>query len=204
MMKIENYKNIADEYLKWIGKNFEYLRNKFRKFCIEKSYEFDEDIFSDTYMKVYETICRNGLEDNTERGFDNYTFKSFKQNLQREKQYARNEKRDRNFTSDEVDLLYEKYINQTENQSLQKLRNDLYIDFATLYIMSKVEEHFDEEHFYLFRIKTLGNLTYKQLQQKTKIKSARQKVIDVKNFLKNNVTKEEINDAFQLMYGDLL
>ncbi|MBP5421128.1 MAG: hypothetical protein J6Y78_01670 [Paludibacteraceae bacterium] len=204
MMKIENYKNIADEYLKWIGKNFEYLRNKFRKFCTEKSYEFDEDIFSDTYMKVYETICRNGLEDNTERGFDNYTFKSFKQNLQREKQYARNEKRDRNFTSDEVDLLYEKYINQTENQSLQKLRNDLYIDFATLYIMSKVEEHFDEEHFYLFRIKTLGNLTYKQLQQKTKIKSARQKVIDVKNFLKNNVTKEEINDAFQLMYGDLL
>ena len=70
--------------------------------------------------------------------------------------------------------------------------------------MSKVEDNFDQEHFYLFRIKTLGNLTYKQLQQKTNIKGARQKVIDVKNFLKNNVTKEEINDAFQQMYSDLL
>lgn len=197
-------KKIADEYLKWIGKNFEYLRNKFRKFCTEKSYEFDEDIFSDTYMKVYETICRNGLEDNTEKGFDNYTFKSFKQNLQREKQYARNEKRDLNYTSAQVEMMYEDYVNQTENASSTKVKKDLYVDFATLYIMSKVEDNFDSEHFYLFRLKTLCGYTYKQLQNKTRIKSARQKVIDVRNYLKENIKEEDVKDTFFKIYGDLL
>lgn len=192
-------------FINYINDHYDLLKNKYKKFCNEKQYAFDEDVFSDTIIKCYDAIEKKGsLDDKTPYGIESYFFKSFKQNLQREKQYARNEKRDRNFTSDEVESLYEDYVNQTEKSSHTKLKNDLYVDFATLYLMSKVEEHFDEEHFYLFRIKNLCNLTYKQLQAKTNIKGARQKVIDVKNFLKNNVTKEEINDAFQQLYGDLL
>lgn len=192
-------------FINYINDHYDLLKNKYKKFCNEKQYTFDEDVFSDTIIKCYDAIEKKGsLDDKTPYGIESYFFKSFKQNLQREKQYARNEKRDCNFTSDEVESLYEDYVNQTEKSSHTKLKNDLYVDFATLYLMSKVEEHFDEEHFYLFRIKNLCNLTYKQLQAKTNIKGARQKVIDVKNFLKNNVTKEEINDAFQQLYGDLL
>lgn len=192
-------------FINYISEHYDLLKNRYKKFCSEKQYTFDEDVYQSTIIKCYDAIDKKGnLEDTTPYGIESYFFRSFKQNLQREKQYARNEKRDCNYTSDEVESLYEDYVNQTEKSSNQKLKNDLYVDFATLYLMSKVEDNFDPEHFYLFRIKTLGNLTYKQLQQKTNIKGARQKVIDVKNFLKNNVTKEEINDAFQQLYGDLL
>ncbi len=194
-----------DLFINYISEHYDLLKNRYKKFCSEKQYTFDEDVYQSTIIKCYDAIEKKGsLDDKTPYGIESYFFRSFKQNLQREKQYARNEKRDCNFTSDEVESLYEDYVNQTEKSSNQKLKNDLYVDFATLYLMSKVEDNFDQEHFYLFRIKTLGNLTYKQLQQKTNIKGARQKVIDVKNFLKNNVTKEEINDAFQQLYGDLL
>lgn len=47
-------------------------------------------------------------------------------------------------------------------------------------------------------------MTYKQLTDKTGIKGVRQKILDVKQWLKDNLTKEEINKAFQLAYGDLL
>ena len=67
-----------------------------------------------------------------------------------------------------------------------------------------VEENFDGEYFYLFKLKQLCGYTYKQLTQKTNIKGARQKVLDVKAWLKNNLTKDEINKAFINIYGDLL
>ena len=134
----------------------------------------------------------------------NYTFKSFKQNLQREKQYCRVAKRDYNVTSDEVNQLYEDKYNKDNDSSLIKLKNDLYIDFATLYIMQRVEQEFDGEHFLLFRLKTLCNLTYKQLQDKTRLRGVRQKFLTVKNWVKSNVSKQEVNDAFYQMYGDLL
>jgi hypothetical protein len=47
-------------------------------------------------------------------------------------------------------------------------------------------------------------MTYKKLAEKTKMKGVRQKVVEVKNWLKENLTKDEINNAFYLMYGDLL
>ena len=77
-------------------------------------------------------------------------------------------------------------------------------DFSILYIMTLVEDNFDQEHFYLFKLKTLGNLTYKQLQEKTKIKASRQKVINVNNWLKENVTKDDVKSAFTVMYGNLM
>ena len=192
-------------FINYINDHYELLKNKYKKFCDEKDYTFDEDVFSDTIIKCYDAIEKKGkLDDTTPYGIESYFFKSFKINLQREKQYARNEKRDLNYTSAQVEMMYEDYVNQTEKSSHTKLKNDLYVDFATLYIMTKVEDNFDSEHFYLFRLKTLCGYTYKQLQQKTNIKSARQKVIDVKNWVKENVSKDEVNDAFQLMYSDLL
>ncbi len=197
-------KEIADKYLIWFSKKYDYLKNKYRRFCSEKHYDWDDDIFSDTYVKIYDAIERNGLSDYSDAGFDNYTFKSFKQNLQREKQYCRVAKRDYNVTTDEVNQLYEDKYNRDNDSSLIKLKNDLYIDFATLYIMQRVEQEFDGEHFLLFRLKTLCNLTYRQLQDKTRLRGVRQKFLTVKNWVKTNVTRQEVNDAFYQMYGDLL
>lgn len=195
----------SEIFLNHLNDNYETLKAKYRNFCREKNYEWDEDVFSDTIIKCHEAISKKGsLMDNSPQGIENYFFKSFKINLQRESQYSRNANRDFNLSTDEVNALYETYYNDSNDSPMVKVRNDLYVDFATLYIMQKVEEHFDDEHFYLFKLKTLCNLTYRQLAQKTMRKSVRQKFLTVKNWVRENVTKEEIQKAFHLMYRELL
>ena len=194
-----------DKFMRYINDHYNHLKYKYINFCREKGYQWDEDIFQDTILKCHDAIEKKGkLNDTTDYGIESYFFISFKLNLKREGQYARNQKRDRNIDSDSINELYEDYYNKNNSSSAQKVYKDLFQDFSVLYIMTVVEDNFDQEHFYLFRLKTLGNLTYKQLQDKTKIKASRQKVINVKNFLKENVKKEDIKSAFNAMYGDLL
>lgn len=194
-----------DLFLNYISEHYNELKYKYLNFCREHNYQWDEDIFSDTILKCYEAIRKKGkLNDTTPQGIENYFFIAFKLNLKREGQYARNQKRDRNITSDEINDAYENWYNDNHISAMEKIKSDLFKDFSILYIMMVVEANFDQEHFYLFRIKTLGNLTYKQLQEKTKIKASRQKVIDVKNWLKENVTKNDIKREFTQIYGNLI
>ena len=194
-----------DKFMHYINDHYNHLKYKYINFCREKGYQWDEDIFQDTILKCHDAINKKGkLEDTTDQGIQNYFFISFKLNLKREGQYARNQKRDRNVDSDSINDLYEDYYNKNNSSSAQKVYKDLFQDFSILYIMTIVEDNFSPEEFYLFRIKTLGNMTYKELQEKTHIKASRQKVINVKNFLKENVKKEDIKSAFNAMYGDLL
>lgn len=193
-----------ETFLLHINDNYERLRGRYMKFCHEKQYQWDEDIFSDTIVKCYDTIKRKGrLDDNTPDGIENYFFKSFKINLQREKQYSRNAKRDLNLT-DSLESIYEDYYNNTNITPTEKIRNDSWKDFATLYIMMAVEQQFDYEHFHLFQLKMLCNLTYRELAQKTNSKGVRNKVLAVKQWVKDNISKEQIKRAFDEQYGKML
>lgn len=191
-------------FIRHINDNYERLQGRYMKFCHEKHYGWDEDIFSDTIIKCYDTIKRKGrLDDNTPEGIENYFFKSFKINLQREKQYSRNAKRDFNLT-DTIEELYEDYYNSTNMTSDEKVKNDLWKDFATLYIMMAVEQQFDYEFFHLFQLKMLCNLTYRELAEKTNSKGVRNKVLAVKQWVKDNITKEEIKKAFDEQYNHFM
>lgn len=192
-------------FINYISDHYNQLYYKYRQFCKEKYYEWSEDIFQDTIVNCYSAITKKGkLQDTTNQGIENYFFKSFKMNIMREKQYARNQKRDLNVEADDVDVMYEEWTNNNKEDARTKIVSDMWKDFSCLYIMMLVEEQFDDEHFYLFRLKHLCNMTYKQLTDKTGIKGVRQKILDVKQWLKQHLTKEEINKAFQLAYGDLL
>lgn len=193
-------------FINYINDHYQTLKNKYRRFCIEKQYDWDEDIFSDTILSCYTAIEKKGsLNDKTSQGIENYFFRSFKQNLQREKQYCRVSKRDMNYNSDNINDVYEEWYNENNSPAKTKLLNDLWKDFATLYILTKVEDNFDAEHFRLFRLKYLvPSMTYKKLQEKTQAKKCRQKVVDVKNWIRDNVSKQEIKKVFTLMYGDLI
>lgn len=192
-------------FINYISDHYNQLYYKYRQFCKEKDYQWDEDIFQDTIVNCYSAITKKGkLQDTTSQGIENYFFKSFKMNLMREKQYARNQKRDLNVEADDVDVMYEEWTNNNKEDSRTKIVSDMWKDFSCLYIMMLVEDNWDDEHFYLFRLKHLCGMTYKQLTDKTGIKGVRQKILDVKQWLKDNLTKEEINKAFQLAYGDLL
>lgn len=188
-------------FINYINNHYQELYNRFQAFCNNKNYKFDEDIFQDTIVKCYNLINRKGLEDISDKGIENYFFMSFKQNLQRESQYARNQKRDDNVVN--ITGAYSEYLNSLLTQK-EKLKSDLYKDFATLYLLSAAEEHFDYEHFNLFRQKTFDKtMTYQKLQEKTGLKGVRQKVVDVKNWLKNNVSQSEVKREFEAIYGDL-
>lgn len=196
------FKQQADKFLKWINDNYKFQKDKLQAFCNDKKYEFDEDIFSDTYLKIYDKILKYGIKDDSDKGFDNYMFISFKINTIRDRQYARNQKRDGNVIN--LSGAYENYKN-TELTEQEKLKSDLYKDFATLYLLHKAEQQFDQESFYLFKLKVFEKgLTYKQLQEKTGIKGCRQKVVNVKNWLKENVRQQEVKEEFDNIYGDIL
>lgn len=194
--------NDATLFINYINDHYQEIYNSFLAFCNNKNYKFDADIFQDTILKCYKLIEKQGyLKDTSEKGMKNYFFMAFKQNLQRETQYARVQKRDGNVVN--INAVNERYQSSKLTQA-EKLKSDLRKDFFTLYLLSKAEEHFDGEHFYLFRMKTFTNMTYAKLSEKTGIKGARQKVVDVKNWLKQNVSKEEIEKAFEETYGDII
>lgn len=193
-------------FINYINDHYNQLKFKYRRFCTEKQYDWDEDIFSDTILSCYTAIEKKGkLNDITPQGIENYFFRSFKQNLQREKQYCRVSKRDLNYHSDNINEVYEEWYNENNSPARVKLLNDLWKDFLILFIMTKVEDNFDSEHFLLFRLKYLiPQMTYKKLQEKTQAKKCRQKVVNVKNWVKDNVSKDEAKKIFTLMYGDLI
>ena len=189
-------------FINHISNNYDVLKAKYKAFCWEKDYQWNEDIFSDTILSCYNAIEKKGkLNDTTNQGIENYFFRSFKQNIQREKQYCRVAKRDANISDDNIFQLYDEYYNKEHTPEQIKLLSDLWKDFATLYILMKVEDNFDGEHFLLFRLKYLvPHMTYKKLAITTNVQKCRQKVIDVKNWVRENISKEEIKDAFQRVY----
>lgn len=203
---MEDNQILAERYINYINDNYVYLKNKMRKFCNEKDYEWNEDIWSDTYLKVYEKILRDGLKDPSEQGFQDYTFISFKLNTKREKMYKRNSARDMNVSDDDISELYEQYSNEHKNTEGEKVRSDLWKDFASVYLVQKAEQHFDEDTMRLFKVKTFTrNMTYKKLQKKfPEQKKVRDRVVEVKNWLKENVSREEVINEFYKKYDELL
>ena len=195
--------NDAKRFINYINDHYQELYNRFQAFCNDKNYTFDPDIFQDTILKCYQLIDKQGyMKDTTDKGIENYFFMSFKQNLQRESQYARNMKRDNNIVN--LQGANEVYLNSLLTEQ-EKLKSDLYKDFATLYLLKQVEDNFDTEHFYLFRLKVFDKtMTYRKLSEKTGIKGCRQKVVDCKNWLKQNVKQEDIRKEFDAIYGEIL
>lgn len=192
-------------FLNYINDHYTQLKNKYFKFCQEKQYTWDEDIFSDTIIKCYESIVKRGIKDKSPQGIENYFFMAFKNNIMNERRYSRIKKRDNNITSDNINELYENWYNSNFSDARVKIINDLFKDFSILYIMSQVEDNFDNEHFYLFRVKTLvPDMTFKKLADTTKVKASRRKCIEVMRWVKENIKKEDIRKLFYLMYGDII
>lgn len=196
----------CDTFINYINDHYDALKWKYFNFCKEKHLEFDPDIFQDTILKCYDTIKKKGkMNDTSNHGIESYFFLAFRNNTRLEKVYSRNKKRDRNINSDNINDLYELYYNDNNITPKQKLVKDLFCDFACLYIMLQVEQNFDSEHFYLFKLKALTKgMTFKKLQETTNIKSSRKKVLDVFHWIKENITKEDIRKVFNEVYVDLI
>lgn len=193
-----DYTDKAKEFLNVVAKNYDILKKTWAKHQAKKQREFDEDVFQDTILSIYDLIQRNGIQDDTEQGYLNYFFKSFNINIVREKQYARESKRDK--TLDVFDYL-KPIIDDSDTEEIKK--QEAYKQFLSYHTLKIAQEHFDAETFGCFRIYYLNKgMTYEKLKNLTKVKDCKKKVLTVREWLKENISKEELNKEFNEWYNN--
>lgn len=196
----------TEKFLLHIGKNYESIKTKLKMLCARNKQKFSEDSYHDVVIKCVNAIKKKGkLNDDSAYGIESYLIRSYFNHETDLKRVANYAKRDNNYTDENLGELHEEWSQHNQSPATEKIKQDLYKDFATLYILFKAEQQFDSEHFYLFRLKELcPGMTYKKLREKTKIAGVRQKVITVRTWLQKNLTKDEVNKAFYSIYSDLL
>ena len=187
----------AANFLQFANDNYNDFKKKWRKYLIDRQIEFDDDVFSDTILKVYDYIKKHGINDTTDSGMANYWFRSFNTNIKREKQYSRNINRDCNINA------YESLDKETNGDyELQlKIRRQVFDDWSIVYILRLVENNFDQISFHCFRLYfVLDKMTYHKLREITKVKDAKKRVVTIKNWLKYKLTKKQLEKEFSAYY----
>lgn len=187
----------AKRFLKFANEHYDDYKKKWAKYLYDKQVDFDEDVFSDTILKVYDYIEKNGINDTTDSGLANYWFKSFNTNIKREKQYSRNVNRDKNIDATEE---LSKEMNGEDELKL-KIRRHVYEDWSIFYILRLVEDNFDSISFHCFRLYyILDKMTYSKLREITKVPDSKKRVVTIKNWLKDNLTKQKMEKEFSKYY----
>lgn len=190
-----------DVYFTCLNKNYNNLKQVCKDVCKRNKEEYSEDTLNDTVIQIHKIIQKKGqLDDMSDNGIMRYFVRSYVNNLRCEKRYAYVKKRDFNLTQEEFNDRYE----QSQSSRMEKIVKDLLEDFSVLYIMKLVEINFDQEHFYLYKLKMLCGKTYKQIHDETKIKKSRDKIIEVNKWVKHNLTRDIIRQEFLSIYGDLI
>lgn len=202
-MEMEDKETLIDKseqssrFLKFANDHYEDYKKKWRKYLYDRQIEFDEDVFSETVLKVYDYINTNGIKDDSESGMANYWFKAFNINIKREKQYSRNLNRDKNI--DATEELDKEFNGDDELQ--MKIRRQVFDDWAVFYILRLVEDNFDSISFHCFRLYyVLDKMTYQRLREITKVKDSKKRVVTIKNWLKEKITKKDLEKEFINFY----
>ena len=200
---MENKETLIDKseqssrFLKFANDHYEDYKKKWAKYLYDRQVDFDEDVFSETVLKVYDYINTNGIKDDSDSGLANYWFKSFNTNIKREKQYSRNVNRDKNIDATE-ELTKE---TNGDNELQLKIRRHVFEDWSIVYILRLVEDNFDSISFHCFRLYyILDKMTYSKLREITKVPDSKKRVVTIKNWLKDNLTKQKMEKEFSKYY----
>ena len=200
---MENKETLIDKseqssrFLKFANDHYEDYKKKWAKYLYDRQVDFDEDVFSETVLKVYDYINTNGIKDDSDSGLANYWFKSFNTNIKREKQYSRNVNRDKNIDATEE---LSKEMNGEDELKL-KIRRHVYEDWSIVYILRLVEDNFDSSSFHCCRLYyILDKMTYSKLRDITKVPDSKKRVVTIKNWLKDNLTKQQMEKEFSKYY----
>ena len=188
--KEPQYKDVADKWIQYIGTIYEEYRKKYFKMANDLNYKVSEDMLNDTILSCYNSIARNNLSDTTEQGMRNYLFRAFKVNLNAVSNYDK-----RKDVVDDLSALAEQYEHQGE-ATYNKIKKQLFDDYSLIYIFEMVENNFDTITFHCFRLKTMVPCTYQRLREITKVKDCKKRVIKVNKWLRENMTRQDIYNAF--------
>lgn len=185
----------ADLFMETIGKNYETLKVGCRANQLKANKPWSEDAFQDTVVLCYETIQRRGIRDKSDQGIRNYFFNAFRMNVLHEAVLPYNSRK-----VDDEDLV-NNYDPLDERDCEQKFKEQLFNDFAVVRILELAEANCDPLSFYCYRLKFLmDKMPYQRLVNITKIKSAKARVKTVIEWIKENVTEEELRKEFEEKY----
>lgn len=185
----------ADLFMETIGKNYEVLKVGCRANQLKANKPWSEDAFQDTVVLCYETIQRRGIRDKSDQGIRNYFFNAFRMNVLHEAVLPYNSRK----VDDEE--LVNNYDPLDEREGEQKVKEQLFNDFAVVRILELAEANCDPLSFYCYRLKFLmDKMPYQKLCKITKIKSAKARVKSVIEWIKENVTEEELRKEFEEKY----
>lgn len=185
----------ADLFMETIGKNYEALKVGCRANQLKSNKPWSEDAFQDTVVLCYETIQRRGIRDKSDQGIRNYFFNALKMNVLHESVLPYNSRK----VDDEE--LVNNYDPLDERECEQKVKEQLFNDFAVVRILELAEANCDPLSFYCYRLKFLmDKMPYQRLVNITKIKSAKARVKSVIEWIKENVTEEELRKEFEEKY----
>ena len=153
----------AKEFLELSGKLYEFNKKKWSKMVDG----FDDDVYNDTIIKVYECILDGEDIDGDLVG---YWFKSFKNNLYRHKKYKTNQ------TKESLDNVKDDLVDEDKND----------IDYSNVsVILLKIRNHFDRNTFVVFRMYLLCNMSYDKIDELTGVDS-KGRITRVKKWLNDN------------------
>ena len=192
--KEPQYKDVADKWLQYIGTIYMEYRMKYFKMANDLNYKVSEDMLNDTILACYNSIARNNLSDTSEQGMRNYLFRAFKINLNAVSNYDK-----RKDVVDDLSTLAEQYEAMGE-ATYNKIKKQLFDDYALIYILEQVENNFDTITFNVFRLKTMLPCTYQKLREITKVKDCKKRVVNVMKWIRLNITKKEILTNFNKTY----
>ena len=161
----------ADEFLKRSAKVYTINRENWTKQLKKKGYEFSEDIYNDSIIKVYDAIIKKEVEGD----YMGYWYTTFFNNTKRDLKYAYH---NTDKTIDVFDYLDEKIDEQSE----KILYNEL---IST--ILFKVRNKFSRKEFELFRVYLLCNISYDTLAELTGIKTAKEKIMKIKKYINETI-----------------
>lgn len=154
----------AKEFLELSGRLYTTNKEKWKKMVDG----FDEDVYNDTILKVYDSILKGA---DTQGDLNGYWFKSFKNNLNRNKDYSHKKKRD---DTDVIELLKDKEYEE----------NNVNLYYSTISdILLKVKHKFDRKTFEVFRMYLLCDMSYEQLNSITGLCDCKERISKVKKWI---------------------
>lgn len=191
-------REIADEWMNIIGEHYEAVKEGCRINAMKQNKDWSEDVFGDSIVLCYESICRNGLRDRSVQGCKNYLFNAYKTNIVHDKVVPFNARR----VDDET--IVSNYEKEDDNEAHTKMVSQLYNDFATLRVLEIAEANCDPLSFYCYRLKFLmDKMSYNKLVKLTQIKNAKARVKSVVEWIKANVSEDELRQEFEDKYLEL-
>lgn len=177
-----------------MSKNYNELRKKYKQMCYLNGMTYSDDVFNDTYIKVYNILKNKQMKEPTLKGVEKYFFLSFKNNTFLE------HKLNNRFQKVDIDE-----IKSRQDMSEDKEYEHQFNHFAINLILEVIQENFDSLSVRCWRIKRLIKidnkyLTYDKITKITKIKDAKRRIVEIDNFIKNNINIDELRQYFEKNY----